>query len=482
MAHGAMWSLVEKAGSQGISFIVFMFVARLIGPKEFGLANICFLIYYLPHLVILGVADGIVSLQINDARRLSTMFWCVIGGGCFLTLSIIAGAPGVASLMGDPRLESLLRWFSLVFLCMTALVVPNKLAYAALDFRILALRTLTASVASGVVGLVLAFQGLGAYAIIAQQIVLYFVMNIIVWRYVDWRPHFVFDVSVLKASLLPGFKTMGSDVIFFAEYQIPPLFIGGDLGPVALGYYAFVMRICFALLEITINPVLTVLYPFLTKIKEDHDEQKLILGQVISLMGTLMFPILALGADTAPLYVPLFFGTAWIPAVPVLQFFLCGSSVLPILITIRESVRAHNKIGSYLKVQVPVVIFGLLVTVILLPHGLVAMSAGVVACTFCIVPVYAYFFKHWVSISLWQPIARLVRPLMAVVMMLVAVHLFKSASFYPQNAWGELFSVLALGVAVYLSACFLVQRQEIMKAISFAKKISPGKDLPSLAA
>jgi endoglucanase len=39
MAHGAMWSLLEKAAKQGISFIVFMFVARMIGPKEYGLAN-----------------------------------------------------------------------------------------------------------------------------------------------------------------------------------------------------------------------------------------------------------------------------------------------------------------------------------------------------------------------------------------------------------------------------------------------------------
>jgi hypothetical protein len=35
-----MWYLLEKAGNQGILFIVFMFVARLIGSKEYGLGNL----------------------------------------------------------------------------------------------------------------------------------------------------------------------------------------------------------------------------------------------------------------------------------------------------------------------------------------------------------------------------------------------------------------------------------------------------------
>ena len=64
MAHGAMWSLVEKAGNQGLSFIVFMFVARFIGPKEYGLANICFVAFSLANLVILGLVDGITARHV----------------------------------------------------------------------------------------------------------------------------------------------------------------------------------------------------------------------------------------------------------------------------------------------------------------------------------------------------------------------------------------------------------------------------------
>jgi teichuronic acid exporter len=479
MAHGAMWSLLERAANQGISFIVFMFVARLIGPKEYGLANICFVFFSLANLVILGLVDGIISLQINDTRRLSTMFWCIMGVGAALTLASIIGAPGVAALMGEPRLEPLLRWFSLVFLCLSASVVPNKLIYAALDFKIIALRTLTAAVTSGIVGLYLAFQGFGAYAIVAQQITLNFVTNFVVWRNIEWRPSFVFDTSVVGSSLLPGLKMIGADLVAFSEDQIPRLFIGGVLGPIILGYYAFVTRIRYALQDILINPSLAVLYPSLTKIKEDQEEQKLILGDVISLTGFLIFPALGMCGAMAPLYVPLFFGAAWAPAVRVLQIFICGSAALPIFIAMKESLRAHNRVGSYLKVQIPVAGLGLFLTVVLLPRGLEVMATGVVLCSLCSVPVYVLFFKRWLGISLWLSIARLAKPLAAVGVMLGVMHLYRNLPFYPTNSWEQLFSSIALGGVAYLATCFLVQYREMMKMVSFVRKLRSFQGVPS---
>jgi O-antigen/teichoic acid export membrane protein len=471
MAHGAMWSLAERAGNQGISFLIFMLVARLIGPKEYGLANICFVFFSLANLIILGLVDGIVSLQIKDARRLSTMFWCVMGVGGALTLICVAGAGWSATLMSEPRLAPLLRWFSLVFLCLSASVVPNKLIYAALDFKTFAIRTLTASITSGIVGVFLAFRGAGAYAIVAQQITLYSVMNIVVWRNIAWRPTLVFDISTVGSSLLPGFKIMGADSVAFIDDQIPRLFVGGVLGPIALGFYGFVTRIRYALQEVLVHPSLSVLYPSLSKIKDDLEEQKLILGHAVAFMGFLIFPALALVIYTAPLYVPILFSPAWLPAVPVLQILMCGSAMAPILITIRESLRAHNRIGSYLNVQMPIVGLSLGLTGFLVPRGLVAVSVGVVFCALCSVPVHVLFFKRWLGISLWLSIARLAKPLSAIAVMLMTMYLYENSPLYPANLWGQLISLCALGAAVYLAVCFLVQYQEMLKVASFVRKL-----------
>ena len=92
MAKGVMWSLLEKGGQQAISFLVFMVIARLVGPEEYGLANICFVFFAVANLIVLSIVDGVVNLQIEDDERLSTLFWAVLGIGVALALVSLAAA------------------------------------------------------------------------------------------------------------------------------------------------------------------------------------------------------------------------------------------------------------------------------------------------------------------------------------------------------------------------------------------------------
>ena len=308
MASGAAWTFLEKIANQGVSFIVFTFVARLIGPEEYGLAGVCFVFFCVGNIVICNLAAGIITLQIRDTCGLSALFWCILGVGCLLTLACLAGAGPIAQYMDMPRLKPVLCWFSPVFLCLAASDIPTKLLISNMHFKIIAIRTVSASVVSGVVGVGMAYKGFGAFAIIAQQICFYFVMNIVVWYSVHWRPKFLFDLPLLKRSLFPGFKIAASESISFAEEQLPRLFAAAILGPLAIGYYAFVGRICYAIQSVFCHPVIDVLYPSVARIRNDREEQSNILGHVIWLSGLIVFPILALGAYEAPIYVPLLFG------------------------------------------------------------------------------------------------------------------------------------------------------------------------------
>src|SRR6516164_4615702 len=188
MARGALWTLIERIGTQGISFVFFMFVARLIGPKEYGLATMCFVFLSLNNIVIYCLVDGIVCLKIRDEQRLSTLFWLTTGVGCIITLLTIVSAGVIAKVVGDMRLEPILQLFSLVFIFVSTSAVPTNLLYASLRFRLFAIRAFFASLTSGVIGITLASKGLGAYAIAVQQISLYAILAVVAFLYAGWRP------------------------------------------------------------------------------------------------------------------------------------------------------------------------------------------------------------------------------------------------------------------------------------------------------
>ena len=175
--------------------------------------------------------------------------------------------------MKQPRLIPLLHLFSLMPILLSFSAVPSMLVSASMNFRIFTIRTLVASLIGGTTGIVMASKGFGAYALVAQQLVHYTVINIVIWPGSGWLPRFMFDASALRHILKPGLKMTGSSLVSFSEQQVPRILIGIFLGPAAVGYFAFVLRINQALQEVFVYPLSVVLYPALSRIRDNLGEQ-----------------------------------------------------------------------------------------------------------------------------------------------------------------------------------------------------------------
>lgn len=480
MMKGAVWSFIEKVGQQGLSFIVFMVLARLVGPDEYGLANICFVYSTLSGFIISGVVDGIVSLQIKDDIRLSTMFWGVLGLSVLLSLFSVITAVPMADLMNQPKLANLLYWFSIIPILMALSAIPNMLVMSSLNFKVYALRTIIAALIGGGVGLAMAHYKFGAYAVIAQQIVLYFVMNVIIWPNVNWKPLFIFDANSLKEMVKPGLNMLWLNITGFIDQQVPRLFIGRFLGTSALGYYAFIIRLQFALQDILVYAPLSVFYPALSKINHDKKEQQLIAGKLIVFFGIFFFPIITITSAAAPIYVPMFFGKAWEPAILALQIYIMGTFYLPFTTIIRDIFRANNALSSFMKVHFFFILLKLSVIFLLFfPDGLVLMGIGVAAYWSGLLPIYVGLLDRRLGINLWKELLKLWPSFLASALTYLAIYYWRISEFYPLNNAFGLLSAVLIGLFVYVLACIIFQYRQTMEILIFVKNIrAKKKSLP----
>ena len=99
MALGAFWVMLEKGGQQVLNLVVFVIVARLIGPAEIGLAGLTAVFSSLALLVVYGLVDAVISQRLTDDRSLSTLFWAVIGAGIALALATFFAAGPFADVL-----------------------------------------------------------------------------------------------------------------------------------------------------------------------------------------------------------------------------------------------------------------------------------------------------------------------------------------------------------------------------------------------
>lgn len=475
IVRGAFWSLVERGGQQGISFIVFMVVARLVGPVEYGLANVCFIVFTIVNLIILGIVDGIVNLQIDDDDRLSTLFWVLMGIGLAFAGACAVGAGPLADALHQPRLADLLREFAAVPVLLATSAVPNMILLKNLDFRIFALRSLAASGIGGTVGIFLAFRGIGAHALVVQQIVLFLTVNLVVWPYARWRPRLRFCSAKVFATIFPGLKMTASMLVSVLEQEVPRILIVFSMSPLMLGYYSFVVRVRYAIQDICVNPPLAVLYPALAQINDRRDEQRAILGLFILAVGFIIFPTLGSAAVTAPLYMPLVFGHKWDEAIPLLQVFIACGTVTPFQFIVREILRAHNRLEAYLRLQIAYVALLLLVIFLLLPHGLMVLGYGTLGVGLFFLPIFFFLLQKWEGIGLWGEMAKLWAPLAGTILLVLATLAAAHSAWAPANPWLRLLAALSVGWVVYLLTCLLLMRREMQQLWAFLRRWRAGR-------
>lgn len=474
MAKGVLWSLLEKGGQQGISFLVFMVIARLVGPAEYGLANVCFVFFTIANLLILAVVDGVVTLQIEDDERLSTLFWTVMATGLGFALIAVAGAGPMAAAMEEPRLRDLILWFSVIPLLLALAAVPTMLVMKELDFRVYALRSIAASLIGGAVGIAAAFQGMGAYALILQQITLFIVSNLVVWLSVRWRPRFRFSRAGLGATLRPGMRMASSTIVAVAEREAPRILIIAFMGPLALGFYSFVARVRYAIQDIFVNPPFSVFYPSLAKLNHDRAAQTQLLGLFVVASGVLIFPTLACAAVAAPLYVTLFFGPKWAEVVPLLQVFILCGAVLPLQFVVREMMRTHNRLNLFLRLQVVYVAAVIAAVAAAVPFGLLAMAGATLAVGIAFLPVYFRALQRWEGVALWRDLLGLWRPLAASGAMAAAIAALAVAPWAPADPWLRLAAALAAGGVAFGLAALLLLRGDIRRIVGYFRRRGAG--------
>jgi O-antigen/teichoic acid export membrane protein len=122
-------------------------------------------------------------------------------------------ADPIARAFGDPQLAPVLRWLSLGFVIRGLSSTQQALLIRSLRFRQLAMRTLVAELAAGVVAISLALMGLGVWSLVCQSLASSVFGVVTLWSVSGWRPGFGFrwshfrELSRFGANIV-GFKLL----------------------------------------------------------------------------------------------------------------------------------------------------------------------------------------------------------------------------------------------------------------------------------
>ncbi|MBC8129221.1 MAG: oligosaccharide flippase family protein [Rhizobiaceae bacterium] len=307
-----VWSLLQNWGGKAIGLIVFVLLARLLDPAEFGIASSAFLILSILHLVAeFGLGDALVQRQGLTREDVNLPFFAAVGVSVSLALAMVWFSEDIAFLMGVANLGPYLVASAMIGPLMTLSALQDAMYRRAMMFKPLALRTLVSGLVGGGVGVLLALMGFGAWALIAQFGAQMLISVVWLWSRPVWTP----SLSFRPKTALPigrfGLNVLSTYMVDFLTMKSVDFVILLAHGPAALGLYTVSSRLYQLLLQLLQASISSVGLSMLSKVAGDTERMRRLYERSASLAAFLGLPVFFGLAALAPEVNQIMFGPQW---------------------------------------------------------------------------------------------------------------------------------------------------------------------------
>src|SRR5436190_17499202 len=214
VVSGIGWKIATQVVVQTTRIVVGIALARLLVPRDFGLASMA--------LLFVGVTSVFTDLSLGQAliaRRTitendrSTAFWTTLAAGAACAGGGVAAAPLVADFFSTPAVVPLFAVTSILFLITSVSATQIALLTREMQFRSLQLREMAGAMVGGAVGIALALAGLGPWALVTQVLAAETLSLVLVWRFSPWRPRAIYSAQSLREPGSFAGKTSGARLL-----------------------------------------------------------------------------------------------------------------------------------------------------------------------------------------------------------------------------------------------------------------------------
>ncbi len=420
---GIFWSSLHTFGTQIISFVVSIVLARILLPKEFGLIAMITIFIGIGNVLINGgLSYSLIRTENSDEEDFSTVFYFNLIGSIFIYWLIFIVAPLIADFFDQNLLTLIIRVYSLTFVINSFSTVQLTRLTKIMDFRTQTVVSIPAIVLGGIFGVALAYNGYGVWSLVWNNIIQSVFTSIFLWHYSKWKPMWLFNFKKFKYHFNYGVKLMLSgilDVVFVNGYSI---IIGKFFLPAQVGYYNRAES--FQMFPVnTISSIINkVTFPLFSSMQNDNVRLKYAYKTIMQMIILIMVPILFMMAVLAEPLFRFLFTEKWLPAVPYFQILCFNGLLYPIHAYNLQILNLKGRSDLFLKLEVIKKVLAVFVIVISFNFGIYGLVYGNVLSSVISFFINTYYSGKFIDYSAWEQIKDLFPLILIGVLIGVIIH------------------------------------------------------------
>jgi len=451
-----LWSGADVVLRQGTQFVVSIVLARLLTPSEFGTVALLALFTGIATVFVDGgFSAALIQRGDIDHTDESTVFWFnLLAGGC-VSLSLWAAAPLIARFYQAPVLLPLTAVMAVNVLLGSLGAIHSTLLSKRLDFFTQMKVGCVATIASGVVAILLARAGFGVWALALQVLAMTTASTALLWFVHPWRPALVFSFDSARKLFGFGGYHLASSLLEMVYARLYTLFIGRYYGVRALGLYNNADSTKQLPGGFLASVLARVILPMFSA--ASSDPAVLVRGAQLTMRGMILLnaPMMLGMAGAAPTIVRTLFGARWVEAVPILQVLCLGGLFWPLHLINLNLLMAQGHSRLMFRLEVAKKILGVVLLALGATQGVLGIAWSQVVfngAAFVINAHYSGKLLGYGARAQWRDIWPVI-----VVAALAAIVVRFSSGYLPEDSLLALLGLIILGVATFFGAGWIVR-------------------------
>lgn len=352
-SYSLLWTFMDSFFLKGLSFIASLILARILGPKEFGLIGMISVFVAVGiSMVDSGLSASIIRTKNADNTDYSTVFYLNLVMSFLVYGLLFFSAPFIAQFYNQDILINIIRLYCLNFIISALSAVQLAILNRDMHFKKIMRYNIPGTVIGIIVGVSMGYWGFGVWSIVWMYLSTQIIQSIILWVNSKWKPSFIFSKEKMNYHYEFGYKLMLSGIIDTVFRNIYNVLIGKFFSVQTLGFYERAKSFNDYPVTILTSIISKVSYPLLSQIQDQKEKISEVYKQLLQFTFFIIAPLmLGASAIAKPLFL-LVLGEQWVSAVPFFQILCLSGMFYPVHAFNINVLKVYGRSDLFLKLEV----------------------------------------------------------------------------------------------------------------------------------
>lgn len=465
---GTFWSAADAFLGQGVTFVVGIVLARLLSPVEYGLIGICTIFtVVLSGIVDSGFSTALIRKKEVTGNDYNTMFITNLVISILLFWGLYVSTPLISVFFERPELTDVLRVMGLILIIQALSITQITILTKRIDFKTKTKASLISAISSGAIGITMAFNGYGVWALVGQQLSKNLLYTICLWFYNKWWPSLVFSLSSFHYMWGFGWKMMASGLLNNIWGQFYSVVVGKFYSPATLGQYSRSSEYASIFSSNFTTIIQRVTYPVLSEVQDDRERLVAAYRQVIKMtMFITTVTMISLGAVAEP-FLYCLIGPKWHEAASYLPLICISMSLYPLHALNLNMLQVQGRSDIFLYLEIIKKTIAIIPLCLGIFVGIYWMLIGSILIGFVSFFLNSYYSGKELNYSSWMQLRDIVPSYTMALTIAIAVFPLK---YLPLSYWIILPLQIVLGVCIFFSINEMTKMEEYLEIKDIVNK------------